>query len=62
MITKEQFQAYEEVRGSGVANMYAVRTVSELSGLTREEIAEIMKDYRHLCDLFPDVRTLEVKP
>ena len=47
-ITKEQFLAYEDVRVSGVTNMWAVNVVSELSGLEREEILYIMKHYSEL--------------
>ena len=56
MITKEQFQAYEDVRSSGVTNMFDVKTVQALSGLTREKILEIMKTYRELMKQYPDVR------
>jgi len=48
MITKEQFESYEAVRESGVTNMFAVNTVCELSGLTREQVMEIMKNYSAL--------------
>ena len=44
-ITKSKFNAYEDVRVSGVTNMFAVKTVMELSGLTREECLNIMKHY-----------------
>ena len=48
VITQEQFDAYENVRMSGVTNMFDVYTVSELSGLFRDEILEIMSDYTRL--------------
>jgi len=48
MITKDQFSAYINVQMSGVTNMFDVRTVSELSGLSREQILEIMKNYGEL--------------
>ena len=48
MITKEQFESYEAVRELGVTNMLAVNTVCELSGLTREQVFEIMKNYSAL--------------
>jgi hypothetical protein len=51
-ITKEQFRAYEDVRASGVTNMFAVDIVSDLSGLDRDQIKEIMANYRELCDLY----------
>ena len=47
-ITKEQFQAYEEVRESGVTNMFAVSIVQQLSGLSKPMILEIMKQYSSL--------------
>ena len=55
-ITKEQFEAYEEVRASGVTNMYDVGFVENLSGLDRETIRAIMKQYSDLNDKYPDVR------
>lgn len=55
-ITKENFKAYEAVRESGVTNMFAVKLVSELSGLTREQILYIMENYDELCKKYPDVR------
>jgi hypothetical protein len=56
MISKEQFESYEDVRTSGVTNMFDVRTVSSLSGLERAEIIEIMKSYSELCKTYPGVR------
>jgi len=47
MITKEKFEAYEEVRKSGVTNMYNVFLVCELSGLLRMEVQEIMRNYKN---------------
>jgi hypothetical protein len=47
-ITKDQFLAYESVRQSGVTNMFNAKLVSELSGLTKEEVLEIMKNYGSL--------------
>ena len=55
-ITKDDFASYESVRESGVTNMFAVRTVSELSGLSREQILYIMKNYGELCKKYPGVR------
>ena len=56
IITREQFEAYEEVRASGVTNMFSVLTVQELSGLSRPEIIEIMEHYSELMEQYPDVR------
>lgn len=47
-ITKEQFEAYEEVRVSGAINMMMVSTISDLSGLDKPQIMEIMKRYSEL--------------
>ena len=44
-ITKEEFYAYTTVQHSGVTNMFDLRTVSELSGLGRPKIVEIMEKY-----------------
>jgi len=56
-ITKEQFQAYEDVRESGITNMFDSRVVSKYSGLNREQIVEIMKRYEDLMTLYPEVRS-----
>ncbi len=52
MITKEQFEDYEDVRVSGVTNMFDVKTVMAMSGLTREQCSEIMKDYSELKEKY----------
>lgn len=57
-ITEKQFQAYENVRQSGVTNMFAVNVVSDLSGLAREEIQFIMQNYEALCKKYLKVRSL----
>jgi len=44
-ITKEQFKSYEDVRLSGVTNMFNVEIVSSLSGLCRSTILNIMDNY-----------------
>ena len=53
-ITQEQFEAYEDVRESGVTNMFDVKTVSELSGLEKEEIMTIMKSYGELKEKYDE--------
>ena len=55
-ITKQEFEDYERVRASGVINMYAVNIVSDLSGLDRETIIQIMKEYEDLEKRYPEVR------
>ena len=53
-ITKEQFNAYRAVQISGVTNMFLVSTVSKLSGLTREEVLEIIENYGDLKEKFTE--------
>ncbi|KKK46854.1 hypothetical protein LCGC14_3161110 [marine sediment metagenome] len=55
-ITKEEFQAYEAVRASGITNMYAVPTVEVISGLDRSTILAIMEKYSELNEKYPGVR------
>ena len=55
-ISKEDFEAYEAVRESGVTNMFMVKVVSNLSGLDRDTITTIMKEYDELCEKYPGVR------
>ena len=51
-ITKEQFKRYVGVQLSGVTNMFDVKTVSQLSGLDKEQIMKIMKNYNELKDKY----------
>lgn len=51
-ITPEQFNRYEQVRLSGVTNMFDIPTVEMLTGLYKEEILEIMKNYSVYLDYF----------
>ena len=44
-VTREDFEAYEDVRISGVTNMFDVRAVESYSGLPREVILDIMEHY-----------------
>ena len=48
MVTKEEFEAYEAVRTSGVTNMWDTKLVCELSGLDKTIVREIMKHYVEL--------------
>ena len=47
-ITQDDFNAYEDVRESGVTNMFNVSVVSDYSGLNREQIIAIMSNYEIL--------------
>ena len=48
-ITQEEFESYEDVRESGVTNMFNVSVVSDYSGLSKEKIIDIMSNYETLC-------------
>jgi len=51
MITKEQFKKYEKIRLSGITNMFDITFVSELTGLNKKQILEIMQNYKELKKL-----------
>jgi len=54
MVTKEEFESYVEVQESGVTNMWDIRYVGELSGLTKEQCFYIMKNYGSLADKYSE--------
>ena len=47
-----QFARYEEVRKSGRTNMFDMKTVEALSGLTRKEIIFVQKNYKLLREKY----------
>ena len=51
-ITQEEFDAYEDVRQSGVTNMFNVSVVSDYSGLSRDKIIEIITNYNTLAQRY----------
>ena len=51
-ITQDDFQAYEDVRESGVTNMFNTTVVSDYSGLSRDKIVSIMQNYGALNDKY----------
>ncbi len=53
-ITQEQFESYEDVRESGVTNMFDVRNVKALSGLNQEQIMTIMTNYEQLKEKYDE--------
>lgn len=57
MITKKQFEKYVRVQMSGATNMFDVKTVCSLSGLSRPEVIEIMETYDKLDKEYTTVRT-----
>ena len=56
MITRGQFEAYEDVRVSSVTNMSNVKLVCELADLTREQCREIMSNYGELSEQCKDLQ------
>lgn len=52
MITKNDFNVYVAVQESGATNMFAINTVCELTGLTKEKILDIMKNYAKYVEQF----------
>lgn len=44
-IAEGDFKSYRDVQDSGATNMFDVGVVSMLSGLSREKILDIMKNY-----------------
>jgi len=46
-ITKEKFLSYERLRRLGIINMFWISKVCELTGLSREEVLEIMRNYSY---------------
>ena len=51
-ITQDDFNAYEDVRQSGVTNMFNTAVVSDYSGLSREKIVSIMQNYGTLNERY----------
>ena len=51
-ITQDDFNAYEDVRQSGVTNMFNVAVVSDYSGLNRAKIIAIMANYKALYERY----------
>lgn len=49
-ITREQYYHYERVRQSGMTGMADVRMVMELTGLDKETVYAIRKQYKDLMD------------
>ena len=44
-ITQEDFDAYVAVQNSGVTNMFAVGVVCNLTGLSKDQVFDIMQNY-----------------
>ena len=53
-ISSQDFKRYQSVRNSGVTNMYALTTVSELSGLSKDKLLIIMSLYDELTEKYEE--------
>ena len=51
-ITQDEFDSYVEVQELGITNMFNVAVVSDYSGLSRDKIMTIMKNYSDLNDKY----------
>ncbi len=54
-IALEDFEAYEEIRKSGILNMMSPQ-VQDLAGISKETHLAIVEYYTELCDKYPAVR------
>ena len=52
MTDREKFEAYECVRQMGVTNMFNLQVVSELSGLSYDDIKYVMNNYTELAEKY----------
>lgn len=53
-VTQEQFEKYLIVQKSGVTNMFDRQAVCGLSGLDRDTVMEIIRDYEDLLAIHTD--------
>jgi len=51
-ITKDKFISYVKVQRSGITNMWNVSLVCQLSGLEKDEVLDIMTNYRKYSEIF----------
>ncbi len=54
-ITKKQFNSYVTVQESGITNMFNVSLVTDLTGLTKDQCIDIMKNYEEYSKKFSSV-------
>lgn len=62
-ITEKEFKSYEDIRESGLTNMFNISAVIELSGdvLNKDKIKAIIENYDKLAKAYPDVRKQELE-
>ncbi len=54
-ITKGEFESYNELRKEGLFNMFNVKAVCNYTGLEREQVFYIMKNYEKLENKFKEL-------
>jgi len=54
-ISSSDFASYVNVQKSGMTNMFDVKAVSQLSGLSIDEVKAIMNKYDELSEKYPEV-------
>lgn len=54
--SKAHYEKFEKVRESGMTNMFDLGNVEMLSGLSRDEIKDVMRNYTELDNKYPTVR------
>ena len=58
-VTMGEFMRYEDVRRSGMTNMFHVTNVMNLSGLSKEKIKYIMSNYQKFIDKLSPAEKME---
>ena len=56
-MNNKKFTKYLAVQESGVTNMFDIKTVSQLSGLEKEEIKDIMKNYSRYLEIHNKIKS-----
>ena len=51
-IDKDDFELFEEVRTTGIVNMFIIKNVATMSGLSREKVLKIMNNYEDYRERF----------
>ncbi len=49
-ITKDEFMRYEQLRKSGITNMFDLEVVMSITWLSKEKVLFIMKNYEKLYE------------
>ena len=52
MITREQFEKFENVRKFGITNMFNHKVIMEYTDLNKSQCEEIVRDYKKLNDKY----------